>query len=228
MVAWLGPALAAGASLIGGMLGNRQREEGQAKELAAQKEFAQQGLRWRVEDAKAAGIHPVYALGFNGPTYSPVGLGSNDTAASFSDAGQSISRAVDATRTGSERVLAYEEATRGLSLDRMELENQLLRSQIAQIQQQGSRPPFPGGEYFIPGQANSPPVVMRNPFGLGETVVTTPGLAEESQKHFGEPGEWIYGGGNMLESWANSARGSMQDMIDDKYRGLPNNVPRWY
>lgn len=30
---------------------------------AIQREFAQQGIRWKVEDAKAAGLHPLYALG---------------------------------------------------------------------------------------------------------------------------------------------------------------------
>lgn len=227
MVAWLGPALAAGASLLGTALGNHQREQGQQKEIETQKEFAQQGLRWRVEDAKAAGIHPVYALGFNGPTYSPVGLGSNDTAAGFSDAGQSISRAVDATRTIPEKERAYGEAMQSLGLDRAELENELLRSQIAQLR---VGPAFPSvgsnPRQVIEGQGNS--VVMRNPFGWGETTVATPELASESQVHFGEPGEWIYGGGNMLESWINSARADMQKGIDAKYGDLPPNVPRWY
>lgn len=37
----------------------------------AQKEFAQMGIRWKVADAKAAGIHPLYALGANTVSFSP-------------------------------------------------------------------------------------------------------------------------------------------------------------
>lgn len=216
MVAWLGPALAAGASLLGTFLGNRQREEGQSKEMAAQKEFAQHGLRWRVEDAKAAGIHPVYALGFNGPTYSPVGLGQNDTAAGFSDAGQSIGRAIDATRTEQERQSVRAQMTERLGVERMQLENDLLRAQIASYSR--SAPAFPvagpSGQ-FIDGQGN---VVLRTPFGLGSTTVSNPNLADESQRHFGELGEWIYGGGNMLESWVSSLGRSAMDAIFDDSR----------
>lgn len=229
MVAWLPAAIAGVASLAGTFLSNKAREEGQRAEMAKQEEFAQHGIRWRVEDAKRAGIHPIYALGASGPTYSPVGLGQNDTAAGFADAGQSFSRAIDATRPASERAEAFTEATQRLSLDRMDLENQLLRSQIALVQQGGGHPSFPGSDYMIPGQGNSP-VVMRNPFGWGETTVVNPGLAEESQRHFGEPGEWIYGGGNMLESWVQSARDDMQKGVDQKYKGRPSGAtyPVWY
>lgn len=227
MVAWLGPAIAAGASLLGGVLGNKQRQEGQVKEMAAQKEFAQNGLRWRVADAEKAGIHPIYALGFNGPTYSPVGLGQNDTASSFDAAGQSFSRAIDATRTAPERQDAYTVASQKLSLERGELENTLLRAQIAQISR---TPPFPMAgvdPYMLPGQGDSP-VVLRNPFGLGETTVVTPQLGEEAEKHFSDVGGFVYGGGNMLESWVQSGRADMAKSIDRKYAGRPKGVPAWY
>lgn len=36
-----------------------------------QREFAQYGIRWRVEDAKAAGLHPMYALTGGGAAFSP-------------------------------------------------------------------------------------------------------------------------------------------------------------
>lgn len=46
------------------------REQLQSSE-ALQREFAQMGLRWKVADATAAGLHPVYALGGSGATFSP-------------------------------------------------------------------------------------------------------------------------------------------------------------
>lgn len=42
-----------------------------ASNEALQREFAQMGIRWKVEDAEAAGLHPLYALGGSGPAYSP-------------------------------------------------------------------------------------------------------------------------------------------------------------
>lgn len=42
------------------------------EDIALQREFAQNGIRWRVDDAKAAGLHPLAALGASSASYSPV------------------------------------------------------------------------------------------------------------------------------------------------------------
>ena len=180
------PALiGAGASLLGTFLGNQQREAGQNKEIELQKEFAQHGLRWKIEDAERAGIHPLAALGATGASYSPVGLGSNDTAAGFSAAGDTFSRAIDATRTQSERATAYDQTVQRLTLTRMGLENDLLASQIAQVRQAGHNPPFPSGSGA--------------PFDTGDITQVrgmTPNRkvsdAETITTRYGEPAEWIY------------------------------------
>jgi len=65
-----------------------------------QRSFAQQGIQWRVNDAKAAGLHPLYALGANISGASPsftVGAGPD-----YSSMGQNISRAVDAATSAEE------------------------------------------------------------------------------------------------------------------------------
>lgn len=43
----------------------------QEKNIALQREFAQHGVRWRVEDARQAGIHPMYALSGGGAAFAP-------------------------------------------------------------------------------------------------------------------------------------------------------------
>lgn len=39
--------------------------------IDAQREFAQHGVSWRVQDAKAAGLHPLFGAGLSGSTFSP-------------------------------------------------------------------------------------------------------------------------------------------------------------
>lgn len=97
------PALiGAGATLLGGVLSDRSRERQAESAEATQREFAQMGIRWRVEDAKAAGLHPLYALGGPSATYSPppitTGLGD-----SLRQAGQDLGRALQAQGTTQER-----------------------------------------------------------------------------------------------------------------------------
>jgi len=140
----LGALIGGATSLIGGaMQSGAQRDANNAniaaqeaaneKNYQAQKEFAQQGLRWKVEDAKASGLHPLYALG--APTTSfqasygaamrqpETGIGEG-----LVQSGQDIGRAVAATQTNQER--AYTAAMSSLSLERATLENDLLRTQI--------------------------------------------------------------------------------------------------
>lgn len=190
-------------SLFGQSEANRQRTEGQNKEIELQKEFAQNGLRWKIEDAERAGVHPLAALGASGASYSPVGLGQNDTAAGFAAAGDSFHRAIDATATAGERATAYDKQVQGLQLTRMGLENELLMSQIAQINQAGRGPPFPvsSDTSSFPGEGNAP-ISIPTPFGMPALRVANPKLAQQAQDHFGEPLEWVYGGTNFLDSIA--------------------------
>lgn len=111
---FVGPTV---ASLAGGLLGaegaedeRHLQEQMHRENVALQKEFAQHGIRWRVEDAKAAGLHPLYALGAAGASYSPssyVGGTSpkEHIGRALSEAGQNLSRAVAAQETEQQRKL---------------------------------------------------------------------------------------------------------------------------
>lgn len=65
------------------------------KDRALQREFAQKGIQWRVEDAKAAGLHPLYAVGATGASYSPQAFipGQSPTGDHYAQAGQALGRA---------------------------------------------------------------------------------------------------------------------------------------
>lgn len=164
----IGSIISAGANIIGGLLGKSSADsarDAQAQhikqQIDAQKEFAQAGIRWKVADAKAAGIHPIYALGASTPSFSPVSANfAADTSLpnAMAAAGQDIGRAVNATRTQTERVDAFSKAARALQLENMSLQNDVLRTEIASKTGrlvQSANPPMPGSSYLVPGQTQS-------------------------------------------------------------------------
>lgn len=144
----LGNLISAGASLLGGLLGKKQAD----KNIQLQKQFAQQGIQWKVADAKAAGIHPIYALGAPTHSFSPVSIG-DSLGSGIRAAGQDIGRAINSTSSPGQRRDAFTLAAQSLQLERGGLENELLRSQIARTRQQ-MNPALPTAtqQYGVPGQ----------------------------------------------------------------------------
>lgn len=129
------------ASIGGAFLGSR----GQDKNIELQKQFAKNGIQWKVEDAKKAGIHPLAALGAQTHSFSPINVG--DPVSSLRDAGQSLDRAIDTTSDQATRNTSYDQSLRKLQLERGTLENELLRhqiaSQVATTTQAGRSPGIP-------------------------------------------------------------------------------------
>lgn len=173
-----GPIISAGASLIGAKMTSDSNakaarlnaiaqamadEKNREYNERLQKEFAQNSIRWKAEDARAAGIHPAFALGAPTTSFSThVGsqispfVGSSMGSA-LASAGQDIGRAVASTATGEQKLDAYTGSMQKLNLEKAGLENQLLKSQLVRLAQT-SMPDFPsaGRERLIPGQGNTP------------------------------------------------------------------------
>jgi len=166
----LGNILGGVLSSVGSLIGNNQDQIAAQKardqqndiserNIALQKEFAQNGLRWKVEDAKAAGIHPLYALGASGASFSPVSqtpVSGPSMSQTLSDVGQNIGRAVGTTRTSEEKeVAALNLASAKANLDGQVIDNQIKAKTLSQMGM--TQPSFPGsdGGNFIPGQGNS-------------------------------------------------------------------------
>lgn len=99
----LGSIISAAASLIGGRRAQNSQEHQTQQNIDMQREFAQHGIRWRVEDAKAAGIHPLYALSSGGAAFSPNPVTVDPMGAALADAGQSIGRAVASQESDEQR-----------------------------------------------------------------------------------------------------------------------------
>lgn len=148
----IGSIISAGANIIGGLMGQSSASKAAEQQAAIarqniqlQEDFAKKGIRWKVEDARSAGIHPLYALGAPTTSFNPISMSStadNSLGRGIAAAGSDIGRAMNATRTGPERVDAYTKAVQGLSLEKGALENQLLASQIKRLETQ-SNPPMP-------------------------------------------------------------------------------------
>ncbi|UOF79225.1 minor capsid protein [Microviridae sp.] len=143
---------------IGNLAGAFMQNARANENIALQKKFAQNGIQWKVADAKKAGIHPLYALGAQTHSFAPVQSFAGDSLAA---AGQSFGRAVDAYRDRGERLDGFTKASQSLLLEKGKLENDLLKTQIASAQatlnQAGTPPPAPaaGGRYLIPGQGST-------------------------------------------------------------------------
>lgn len=98
-----GPVIGAAGTVLGGLISNlfntRQREN--AEEF--QREFAQNAISWRVQDAKRAGIHPLYAMGANVPSGQPMVLG-DALGEALGSGSQQIGNAVARMQTVDERM----------------------------------------------------------------------------------------------------------------------------
>lgn len=167
-----GALIGGGISALGNYFSGREQADAVRDNAAMQREFAQHGIRWRVEDAKAAGIHPLYALGANVSQASPVSVGDYGVGRSISDMGQNISRAMAATATSEERALAkIRLAGAQADLDGKLIDNQIRGSQLQGIQSVG--PSFPGVDNFdFSGQPNASALVTRKPL---RSTVSQPG-----------------------------------------------------
>lgn len=198
----IGEMISAGANLLGGFL-NRQSADRHNAEQARQAElnrqmqlqFAKEGIRWKVEDAKHAGIHPLYALGASTHSYSPVSVGgSADTSLgqSMANAGQDLSRAINSTRTGPERNDAFTKTVQELTVQKMGLENELLGSQIAKLRQTANPPiPSPGGLVPIAEKFEDIPrlALGNGEFNVDRSVTNT----DDATKRYGESADWWWG-----------------------------------
>lgn len=157
----LGDLISGGIKIFEGFQ-NRKATEDANKQAAAERaadrqmqfDFATKGVQWKAADARAAGLHPLFAMGASTHSYTPqaVGVQPESMGGALSSAGQDIGRALNATRNAPDRANA---ALQALTLERGQLENDLLRSQIAKLNA-APNPPMPmGNRYMIDGQGQT-------------------------------------------------------------------------
>jgi hypothetical protein len=112
-----------------------------------QKEFAQNGIRWKVEDAKAAGVHPLFALGANTTSFSPIGVNfqpDTSDSSNFARLGSNISDALHRKSTSAERAQAQINRLNEAQIESVELDNALKASELSRSKQLPPALPSPG------------------------------------------------------------------------------------
>jgi len=219
-----GPLLGLAGSVISGIMGNRQAE----RQMDAQKEFAQEGIRWKVADAKAAGIHPLAGLGTPPFNFSPIPVGTPDFGASLSEMGANIDRSVMAQKTAPQRASI---ASQALGLERGKLENDLLKVQLVKATRE-LPPPMQSPNGVAGGKTNllspvsnmevqrtSPPLLVpiKDAAGVSYLTVQNPGLGSTMEQHYSDVG------GNVI-----GAPALASDLSKMGYSGLLQALPSTY
>lgn len=221
--------LDAGLKFAGGLLDrdtankNRDQEMRIAQQnMAMQKQFAQEGIRWKVADAKEAGIHPLYALGANTVSFSPVSI-SGGSPSNWSETlgsmGQDISRAVGATRTEGERMSSAQEMLHRTQIEGAQLDNDIkkteLASRVQKLTQAGNPPPLPGEVPRAKEYEEIPQ--LRGDLGPIHTNPRTVN-AEDVEKRYGDVAQELWGAYNILSDWFNHMKNNVSVHNDSSYR----------
>lgn len=242
-----GPLGAIAGGLAGGFLGGGSKGpdygEMMDRQENFQREVGQHSVQWRVADAKAAGIHPLYALGASLPSFqgaTPVGdFGSPRP--DLVSAGQDIGRAVEAYASGRQRMQARLDA---LQVERGELENQVLAAQLAKMTQPSNPVPFPDLEQGVstlpvgwvsdPRRYADPRVDVMplgqssGPFGVvenkpAEMVTTLPGrpgnqagVNPDIAWHRTDDGSWVYQPSEKMKIDDLGSSGSVQWLMRNR------------
>lgn len=158
----LGDIIGAGASLIAANKAANTQKDINNENIAQSREFAQTGIQWRVADAKAAGIHPLAAMGVPLASAPTLQVGDTGVADAYARMGQSLGRAADAVLTREER--NKKQQLDALTLERASLENELLRSQISNVNRANNPtlPSLSGDSTVLPGQSDGRVKIVPN------------------------------------------------------------------
>lgn len=219
---------AIGGAVAGGLLGyagakeqSEATQEANAANLAFareqqafQEKMAMRGIRFRVEDARGAGIHPLAALGANVSSPAPISVGlTPDTAMgeNLGRMGQDINRALSSVQTAPERRVAeLQIQSAQLDLEGKALDNQIKNSQLQKMNAVGPAVPGVLGSSFIPGQGDSGPGITEKNL---ERTKTFPGMPQS------EPGAVPDVG------WAKTKTGVVPIPSGDVKQRIEDNMP---
>lgn len=201
--------IGAGGKVADMLFGVQNRRAGEdfaryqmAENIRAQREFAQNAVQWKVEDAKKAGVHPLYAIGAQTQSFSPISVSSPDAGKTdFGSMGQDLSRAMNANRTGSERMNIHQEAMNKLVLEGKSLENDLLRQKLRASIAAGTGPALPDVVPEAEKYEDRPRLKAGANWNTDDRFVN----AEDAEKRYGDLIQELYGVGVLAaDAWKNA------------------------
>lgn len=193
--AFWGPVTAAGMNIIGGSLRNEKQVDPTTSaaywdQKAEARKFARSQIQWRVNDARKAGVHPLFALGANMAGYSPsASIGSSESdgiGEAVGLAGQDISRAIAAQKTQEEK----DEASARLKLleagtERDLAQAQYYRAQAAKLEAPGTAA-APFGNDVVVGAYKAPEKIESHPLYQDAVKLKPDEMESRSATHLGE------------------------------------------
>ena len=152
------PGVGSAISGVGSLVGGAMSAVNASKNRDQQREFAQNSLSWRVQEARKNGIHSAYALGFNGNSFIPVTQDNDYGLQGFGQSLQGASRTND--KIDDDSVLFQKESNR-LALQGQMLENEMkaleIESKWKQLKGMGQSPAFKGlNPYAVPDSTSVP------------------------------------------------------------------------
>lgn len=158
------------------------------KQLAYQREFAQNGIQWRVADAKAAGIHPLAALGAQTMSYEPQYVGDAGESSAMA-AAENLGQAVGGAFEGWLNRKAQKEQVRALELDNdiRQKRKEILEQELVNMGQLLDTDQF--GVVQGDGQGTS---AQRPGGGVTHTPAQVVVSREQGMRAGDEPGETTY------------------------------------
>lgn len=236
----LGSIIGGIGSIVGGLFGMRGAQAGARsavrgskinaraalrasnKNLKYQMRFAKHGIRWRAKDAKAAGIHPLAALGAQTTAFSPSFVSGNPgdgmieagriQAAGADSMGQSIGRAAAAFGDIDDRNTAYLAKMQELQLQNAQLNNAVLASQVANLNQPGNPPASPTNRWLVDGQGQTTlsrtPLIQDQPL---KRVVAHPEAASQEPGSVTDTGFLRTASGGMAPVMSTDAKERLEE-----------------
>lgn len=173
------PGVSAVAGLFGG--GDISSRAAAANDAAYNREVMQNQVQWKVEDAKKAGVHPLYALGAPSVSWSPSTAGGGpSTIQRVADAGQGIARAASAYGDSNMRRKLFEQEVRMNELKIKDAEISLAKNaSVGAMNTSGATVPINSSDsHSIPGQGNAIGVSNRIPLPASTKYVSRTGSVE--------------------------------------------------
>lgn len=225
----LGELIGAAANIAGGIFGKNQ-------EYKRQKEFAQNALQWRAEDAEKAGISKRFAMGAPAISYSPSSVGFGD----FSGLGKAIDSGIQgqggAGSTTGGKTAGITASIAQAQLDGLRIDNDIKRAELASklniATQPGAgglldRDTIGGSQDTLKLQKQQQPAgygVGQKSFGVSPEVdmykTVTGGYAPQVPQQLQEAFE-----DDWLSLWQWRARNKILPFAFDSYKTRPYEAP---